>query len=117
MSFYIAGTGSALPEKVISNDDLGKIVETNDEWIRTRTGIRNRRVITNETLTGLTANAARAAIADAGIDAGAIDLVLCATMRGDMVTPSQACLTAEELGVVAPCFDINAACSALLFCL
>ena len=117
MSFYIAGTGSALPEKVISNDDLGKIVETNDEWIRTRTGIRNRRVITNETLTGLTAIAARAAIADAGIDAGAIDLVLCATMRGDMVTPSQACLTAEELGVVAPCFDINAACSAMLYCL
>ena len=54
MSFYIAGTGSALPRKVVTNDDLGKIMDTNDEWIRTRTGIRERRVLTNETLTELT---------------------------------------------------------------
>ena len=115
MSFYIAGTGSALPQKVVSNDELGKIVETNDEWIRTRTGIHNRRVLTNETLTELSAKAASCALADAGVKAADIDLVICATMRGDTVTPSQACLTAAELGIIAPCFDINAACSAMLY--
>ncbi|MDE6398380.1 MAG: ketoacyl-ACP synthase III [Clostridiales bacterium] len=115
MSFYIAGTGSALPEKVVTNDDLGKIMDTNDEWIRTRTGIRNRRVLTGETLTELSARAGAAALADAGLSAQDIDLVLCATMRGDSVTPSQACLTAKDLGIHAPCFDINAACSAMLY--
>ena len=115
MSFYIAGTGSALPRKVVTNDDLGKIMDTNDEWIRTRTGIRERRVLTNETLTELTEAAGGQALADAGLKPEEIDLVLCATMRGDMITPSQACLTAEKLGIVAPCFDINAACSAMLY--
>ncbi len=115
MSFYIAGTGSALPQKVVSNDELGKIVETNDEWIRTRTGIRNRRVLTSETLTELSAKAASSALADAKTEASDIDLVICATMRGDTLTPSQACLTAAELGIVAPCFDVNAACSAMLY--
>lgn len=115
MSFYIAGTGSALPEKVVTNDDLGKIMDTNDEWIRTRTGIRERRILTHETLTELSAESARTALADAKLDAKDIDLVICATMRGDMLTPSQACLTAEALGIVAPCFDINAACSAMLY--
>ena len=117
MSFYIAGTGSALPEKVISNDDLSKMVETNDEWIRTRTGIGNRRVLTHETLTELTTKAAADALADAGVTEKDIDLVICATLRGDTVTPSQACLTAAELGIAAPCFDVNAACSAMLYSL
>ena len=115
MSFYIAGTGSALPRKVVTNDDLGKIMDTNDEWIRTRTGIRERRVLTNETLTELTEAAGGQALADAGLKPEEIDLVLCATMRGDMITPSQACLTAEKLGIVAPCFDKNAECSAMLY--
>lgn len=115
MSFYIAGTGSALPAKVVTNDDLGKIMDTNDEWIRTRTGIHTRRVVTNETLTDLSADAARKALDDAGLSAEDIDLVLCATIRGDMSTPAQACLTAEQLGIIAPCFDINAACSAMLY--
>ena len=116
MSFYIAGTGSALPKKVVSNDDLSKIVETNDEWIRTRTGIRNRRVLTDETLTQLSTEAAKNALADAAVAPEKVDLVLCATWRGDTITPSQACLTAAELGITAPCFDVNAACSAMLYC-
>ena len=117
MSFYIAGTGSALPEKNVTNDDLSKIVDTNDEWIRTRTGIRGRRVLTHETLTDISEKAGKNALEDAGVKAEEIDLVLCATLRGDTVTPSQACLTAERLGITAPCFDINAACSAMLYCL
>lgn len=117
MSFYIAGTGSALPEKIVSNDDLSKMVETNDEWIRTRTGIGNRRVMTSETLTSLTTKAATVALKDACVAAEDIDLVICATLRGDTVTPSQACLTAAQLGIVAPCFDVNAACSAMLYSL
>lgn len=116
MSFYIAGTGSALPEKVVSNDDLSKLMETSDEWIRTRTGIGNRRVLTDETLTDLSAAAGLSALKDAALSAKDIDLVLCATMRGDTITPSQACLTACKLGITAPCFDVNAACSAMLYC-
>ncbi len=116
MSFYIAGTGSALPRKKVSNDDLSKMMDTSDEWIRTRTGIRNRRVITDETLTSLSADAAQIALRDAQLSAQDIDLVICATMRGDTVTPSQACLTAAALGIQAPCFDVNAACSAMLYC-
>ena len=115
MSFYIAGTGSALPKKVVTNDDLGKLVETSDEWIRTRTGIHERRVLTTETLTELTTVAAKKALDMAKLNAEDIDLVICATLRGDTVTPSQACLTAAELGIVAPCFDVNAACSAMLY--
>lgn len=116
MSFYIAGTGSALPKKIVSNDDLSKIMDTSDEWIRTRTGIRNRRVLTDETLTELSTKAAKDALSDAGVAAKDVDLVLCATLRGDTVTPAQACLTAAELGIEAPCFDVNAACSAMLYC-
>lgn len=115
MSFYIAGTGSALPEKVVTNDDLGKVVDTSDEWIRTRTGIRERRVLTDETLTSLSASAGKKALESAHINPEDVDLVICCTLRGDTVTPSQACLTAAELGINAPCFDINAACSAMLY--
>lgn len=115
MSFYIAGTGSCLPGTVVTNDDLGKYVETSDEWIRSHTGIGNRRVLVSETLTDISAAAARDALADAGLKPEDIDLVICATLRGDTVTPSQACLTAAELGITAPCFDINAACSAMLY--
>ncbi|MDE7395322.1 MAG: ketoacyl-ACP synthase III [Clostridiales bacterium] len=116
MSFYIAGTGSALPKKSVTNDDLSHIVDTSDEWIRTRTGIRERRVLTDETLTELTTKAGKSALADAGVKPEEIDLVLCATMRGDTITPSQACLTAAELGIQAVSFDVNAACSAMLYC-
>lgn len=115
MSFYIAGTGSALPKKVVTNDDLGKIMDTSDEWIFSHTGIHSRRVLTDETLTELSAKAAQEALADAGLQPSDIDLVICATLRGDTVTPSQACLTAAAVGITAPCFDLNAACSAMLY--
>lgn len=115
MSFYIAGTGSALPTKIVSNTDLSAIVDTNDEWISQRTGIHNRHVITNETLTELSVSAAGAALKSANIDAKDIDMIICATLGGDMVTPSAACMVAEQLEINVPSFDINAACSGFIY--
>ena len=87
MSFSILGTGSSTPAKVVTNFDLAEIMETSDEWIRTRTGIAERRVVTTETATSLSTAAARAAISNAGIDPNEIDLIVCSTMRGDFFTP------------------------------
>ena len=115
--FYIAGTGSALPEKVVSNDDLAEFLDTSDEWIYTRTGIRRRHVLTHERLDDLAIASAKTAMADAGVAGADIDLVLCATMRGDTITPSLACTVAEAVGSHAPAFDLNAACVGVLYCM
>ncbi len=117
MSFYIAGTGSALPEKSVGNDDLAAFLDTSDEWIYTRTGIRRRRVLTHEKLNDLAILSARRALEDAGVAGERVDLILCATMRGDTVTPSLACVVAEAVGSHAPAFDVNAACVGVLYCM
>ncbi len=117
MSFYIAGTGSALPGKVVSNEDLTAFLDTSDEWIYTRTGIRRRRVLTDETLNGLAVLSAQRALEDAGVQGKDVDLILCATMRGDTVTPSLACAVAEAIGSRAPALDVNAACVGVLYCM
>ena len=117
MSFYIAGTGSALPEKVVTNDDLAQFLDTSDEWIVTRTGIRQRHVLTGERLTDLAVESAKIALRDAGADPSEIDLILCATMRADTVTPSLACAVGEALGTTVPAFDLNAACVGVLYCM
>ncbi len=115
----IIGTGSAVPEKVLANIDLEKLVETSDEWIRTRTGIAERRVVVGETATGLAASAARRALEAAGVDAGDIDLVIVGTVTPDMLFPSTACSVQNELGIRSgvPAYDIAAACSGFLFAL
>ena len=115
MSFYIAGTGSALPEKVVSNDDLAQFLDTSDEWIYTRTGIRRRHVLTHERLDDLAIASAKQALADAGVSGAEVDLILCATMRGDTYTPSLACTVGEAVGSRAPAFDLNAACVGVLY--
>lgn len=117
MSFYIAGTGSALPEKIVTNDDLAEFLDTSDEWIRTRTGISRRRVLTHEKLNDLAILSAKRAMEDAGVEASEIDLILCATMRGDTYTPSLACCVGEAIGSRAPSFDLNAACVGVLYCM
>lgn len=117
MSLRILGTGSALPEKRVTNEDLTRLVDTSDEWIVTRTGIRERRVQTSESLTELGAKAALAALENAGAEKESVDLVLCTTVRGDAVTPGQACLIERELGLHCPAFDINAACAGFVFAL
>ena len=117
MSFTIVGTGSALPAKIVSNDDLAAFLDTSDEWIFTRTGIRRRRVLTDERLDDLAIRSAKTALGDASLTGADVDLILCATMRGDTYTPSLACTVAEAIGSRAPAFDLNAACVGVLYCM
>ena len=113
----IIGTGSYLPERVMTNADLEKMVETNDEWIVSRTGIKERRIASAEQSTSdLAANAARAAMENAGITADEIDLILVATVTPDMFFPSTACFVQHKIGAKnAACFDVSAACSGFLY--
>lgn len=115
----IIGTGVYLPEKTVTNRDLEKIVETNDEWIYTRTGMRERRIARADQATSdLAAEAAKAALADAGISAEEIDLLIVATLSPDMFFPSTACFVQNKIGAKnAYCYDIGAACSGSLYAL
>ncbi len=115
----IAGTGSYLPEKVVTNDDLSKVVDTSDEWIRARTGIRQRHVAADgQTSSDMGHQAALKAIEAAGIDPSGIDLIVVGTTTPDYVFPSTACLIQQKLGIPGcPAFDVNAACSGFLFAL
>jgi 3-oxoacyl-[acyl-carrier-protein] synthase-3 len=102
MSFTIIGTGSAAPGCVKTNDDLTRLVDTTDEWIVTRTGIRERRICTTETLTDLGCAAAVRALENAGVAVEELDLILCHTLQGDYITPSLSCMLQERLGPPAP---------------
>jgi 3-oxoacyl-[acyl-carrier-protein] synthase-3 len=115
----IAGTGSYLPEKVLTNDDLAKIVDTRDEWIASRTGIRERHVAAEGETTGdLAYQAALRALEAAGVDASELDLVVLGTTTPDLVFPSTACLLQHRLGANGcPAFDVNAACSGFVYAL
>ncbi len=117
MSVGILGTGQALPERVITNHDLEKIVETSDQWITERTGIKERRqAASNETTSTLSVQAARKALEMAGIKASDLDLIICCTISPDMPLPSTAALIQRDLGARACCaFDLAAACSGFLF--
>ena len=117
MSVGILGTGTALPEKVITNHDLAKIVDTSDQWITERTGIKERRqAAANETTSSLSVQAARRALEMAGIEPKALDLIICSTISPDMPLPSTAALIQRDLGARACCaFDLAAACSGFLF--
>ena len=115
----IIGTGVYLPEKIVTNDDLAKVVDTNDEWIYTRTGMRERRIAREDQATSdLAAEAAKAALADAGISADEVDLLIVATLSPDMFFPSTACFVQEAIGAKnAYCYDLGAACSGSLYAL
>lgn len=117
MSFNIIGTGSAYPSCSKTNEDLSKIIDTSDEWISTRTGIKSRHISTNETMLDFSLQAAKLALEDADIKADEIDLIICATIQGDYITPSFACVIQKELGAKCPAFDINAACSGFIYAL
>lgn len=116
MGCKITGSGKALPKTVITNDDLSKVVDTSDEWIVERTGIRERHIAREETSTDLAAQAGQAALDRAGIKADEIDLLICMTITPDSVVPSQACLVRARLGATrAVAFDLNAACAGCVY--
>lgn len=117
MSFSILGTGKAVPEYVLTNDELSTMVDTSDEWISTRTGIKRRHICKGETVTELCVKAANEAMNNAGVTAKELDLIICATLRGEYITPSQACVIQKEIGATCPAFDINAACSGFIYAL
>jgi 3-oxoacyl-[acyl-carrier-protein] synthase-3 len=115
----ITGVGSYVPERVLTNADLERMVETSDEWIRTRTGIRERRIASdNEATSDMAAESARRALAAAGLTAADVDLIIVATITPDMLFPSTACLVQQKLGATrAAAFDIEAACSGFVYAL
>jgi len=119
-SIAILGTGSYAPQKIVSNHDLARLVDTSDEWITTRTGIRERRIAgQHEPSSELAARAGIAAIADARLTSADIDLLVLATVTPDMPMPSTACVVQHKLGIPAHavCFDLNAACTGFLYAL
>ncbi len=117
MGGMILGTGSSLPQRVVSNKELEKIVDTSDEWIRTRTGIKQRHISTKGEYTYVLASrAAEKALEMAGVKASEIDLLVVATISSHMLMPSSACFVQREIGANrAFAYDINAACSGFLY--
>lgn len=112
----VAGLGAYLPENVVTNDDLAQHLDTSDEWIRSRTGIRERHYAAeSEATSDLALHAARAAIADAGLTADAIDIVIVATTTPDHPIPATAPAVAAGLGLTCAAFDLNAACSGFVY--
>ena len=118
MATRIIGTGRGLPEKVVTNDDLSKFMETSDEWIASRTGIRERRLATTETTAGMAAEASKKALAMAGMNPEELDLITVGTITNDYVTPSCACEVQSMIGATnAMAFDVNAACTGFMVAL
>ena len=117
MGIRIKGTGSYTPEKVLTNSDLEKIVDTTDEWITTRTGIKERRICTDDQATvHMGTQAAKRALEMSGLNPEDIDLIVYATVTPDMPLPSNACLVQKNLNASkAACFDFQAACSGFIY--
>ncbi len=115
----IAGTGRYLPEKILTNFDLEKIVDTTDEWIRSRTGIKRRHIAADgETTSDLCVNAARAAMESAGVGSDDIDFIVVGTTTPDLVFPNVGCLVQERLGIRGTtAFSVEAACSGFIYAL
>jgi len=115
----IAGLGSAVPEKVLSNADFEKMLDTNDEWIIQRTGIKERRIVSDgQSTVTLAVEAARRALAQAEMSADELDLIICATITPEMPLPTTACVIQAELGVKdIAAFDVVAACSGYIYAL
>lgn len=114
----IVGIGSYLPERVLTNADLEQMVETSDDWITSRTGMKERRVVAEDEATSdLAARAARIAMERAGISAEQVDLLIVGTTSPDYVFPSTACVTQAKLGLTCPAYDVMAACTSFIYAL
>ena len=110
----ILGTGSALPAYTLTNARLTEFLDTSDEWIRSRTGISTRQVITNESLLELGKAAGERARENAGLTETDIYFLICTTVRGDTVTPSMGCVLQGALGTGCPALDLNGACAGFI---
>lgn len=117
MNFRIIGTGSYVPDNIVTNDDLAKIVETSDEWISKRVGIKQRHISVNDTTLDMGHKAAVKAMEDAGVTADEIDLIVAATISADAASPSLACMIENRIGADCMSFDVSAACAGFLFAL
>lgn len=118
MGIKIIGTGSHVPQKIVTNDDLSRTLDTSDEWIRTRTGIGQRYIAGEDTAASLASQAADKALLDAGTPAEAIDLIIVATSSPDYIFPNTASLVQKHIGAAgAMCFDISAACTGFIYAL
>ncbi|MDE7198045.1 MAG: ketoacyl-ACP synthase III [Lachnospiraceae bacterium] len=118
MKTRIIGTGSCLPKTVVTNDDLSKYMDTSDEWISSRTGIKERHIAVEETTAGMSVEAAKRAMENANVTAEEIELIILGTVSADYVTPACACEVQAAIGAdKAVAFDINAACSGFMFAL
>ena len=110
----ISGTGSTLPKKVVTNDMLAQFLDTSDEWIKTRTGVSSRFVISDEKLEDLAAEAAIKALEDAGIKAEELDFIICSNVVNEYITPQLSCIVQGAVGAHCPCIDINCACAGFI---
>ena len=117
MAIQVLGTGFYLPKNVITNDDLAKMVDTSDEWIMQRVGVKNRHISTGETAADFAEKAAREALDSAGVDASELDLIIVATITSETICPTVAGTVQKAIGASCPAFDISSACSGFLFAL
>jgi len=117
MSFKVLGTGSCLPQRAVSNEELSQFLDTSDDWIAQRVGISERRVCTTETTADLGLSAALAALEMSGVEPGELDFIICATVSPDYTAPSLSCSIQEMLGATCPAMDVNAACSGFIYAL
>ncbi len=117
MSFKIIGTGSYFPEKILTNDDLAGMVDTSDEWITQRVGVKERHISTNESAADMGFRAAQRALEMSGISAEELDLIIAASITGDTICPTVAGSVQAMLGAKCPAFDVNSACSGFMFAL
>ncbi len=115
--FKILGTGHCLPERTVTNDELSTFLDTSDEWISKRTGIKVRHVITDETLSGLAASAASGALEMSGVRAEELDLIIATTGSAEKTVPGIGCMVQKLIGASCPAFDISSACSGFLMAL
>lgn len=117
MSFNVLGTGMYVPPKIVTNEDISKFVDTNDEWVMQRVGVKQRHISTDETAADMGCKAALAALENSGVKKEEIDLILAASVSGESISPSVSCMIQHLLGVTCMAMDVNAACSAFVFML
>ncbi|MDR1689239.1 MAG: ketoacyl-ACP synthase III [Clostridiales bacterium] len=117
MGLKIVSTGIAVPEKTVTNNDIAQFLDTSDDWIVSKTGIKQRAVATRESLTDLAFKAAVSALKGADLAASDMDFIICSTILGDYTSPSLACAVSERLKTICPAFDINAACTGFIYAL